>query len=59
MQISLSGQTGQAYVLDASADLVNWIPLVTNSLAAPGGSFADPIPAGTAWRFYRIDPSNP
>jgi hypothetical protein len=59
MQISLSGQAGQMYVLDASSDLINWIPVVTNSLSAANDTFLVLINTNTTANFYRVDPSNP
>ena len=59
MQINLSGQAGQLYVLDASSDLINWSPVVTNSLAAANDTFLVPISTNVTASFYRVDPSNP
>ena len=59
MQISLSGQAGQMYVLDASSDLINWIPVVTNSLSAANDTFLVLINTNTTANFYQVDPSNP
>ncbi len=48
----LDGQTGQRYVLESSSDLLNWLPVFTNTLSA--GSWHAIIPIGTAPKsFYR------
>jgi uncharacterized repeat protein (TIGR03806 family) len=53
-QLQFLGVAGSNYVLQASTDLVNWIPLVTNP--APTGmlNFADPQSTNGTDRFYRV-----
>lgn len=46
LQISLSGDPGQSYVLQHSEDLLNWVPLITNT--APAATFSITIPATSA-----------
>ena len=53
-EVELSGMTGKSYVLQATADFVNWISLSTN---APGVSpfyFTDPGASNAPRRFYRV-----
>ncbi|MGA2747480.1 MAG: MBG domain-containing protein, partial [Verrucomicrobiota bacterium] len=59
IQISLSGQAGQAYVLDASSDLMNWTPFATNTLSQASDTYVDQVLPSTMARFYRVDLSNP
>ena len=59
IQISLSGQAGQAYVLDASSDLMNWTPFVTNTLSQASDTYLDLVLPSTVDWFYRVDLSNP
>jgi len=47
----LDGQAGQRYVVLSSADLFNWTPVWTNTLAS--NSVHVVLPAGGAFRFYR------
>jgi hypothetical protein len=49
----LSGPAGFTYVIQASTDLVNWVPISTN--AAPTGSisFTDTAAKNFAFRYYR------
>ncbi|MBI4323995.1 MAG: hypothetical protein HY674_01900, partial [Chloroflexi bacterium] len=43
----------QGYVLEASTNLVDWLPIYTNS-AGPGAfDFADPASLALPLRFYR------
>ncbi|HTY86161.1 MAG TPA: Ig-like domain-containing protein [Candidatus Acidoferrum sp.] len=48
--LTVSGASGYRYVVEASTDLVNWVPVATNT--APF-TFADPQTASFAQRFYR------
>jgi hypothetical protein len=48
----LAGQAGKVVVVEGSADLANWLPLWTNTLAGPL-SFSDPQSSGHSSRFYR------
>ena len=53
-RMGLLGVTGSNYVLEASTDLLNWIPISTN--IAPGNSFdvVDPNASNFPNRFYRV-----
>lgn len=52
-KLQLSGPAGSNYVIQASTDLKNWIPISTN--AAPTGSVAytDTAATNLAFRYYR------
>jgi hypothetical protein len=50
----LSGAFGQTILVDASTDLVNWIPLFTNIATGTNPFyFSDPAWTNFPWRFYR------
>jgi len=49
----VSGQSNQVIVVEASANLLNWLPLVTNTLSGSPLLFSDPAPASLPGRFYR------
>ena len=53
VHLFFAGLTGQTYVLQASTNLVNWVPVATN--LAPAGIFemTDPQAAQFQSRFYR------
>lgn len=52
-KIQLSGPAGSNYVIQASSDLKNWIPISTN--AAPTGSisYTDTAATNLSFRYYR------
>jgi uncharacterized repeat protein (TIGR03803 family) len=50
---NLSGMAGQAVVIEASANLISWTPLLTNSLLTGYFYFNDPDSTNCAQRFYR------
>ncbi len=52
VRLQLSGLVGKAYVLQATTNLVNWVPLNTNTAAAPF-YLSDPGAGGFRSRFYR------
>ncbi|MGO8928165.1 MAG: LamG-like jellyroll fold domain-containing protein [Limisphaerales bacterium] len=49
-QISVTGLTGQTYVIEGSTDLVNWVPIYTNGSSF---MFTDPSATNYQQRFYR------
>ncbi len=51
------GQLGQSYVLLASTNLVDWIPIDGYVFTNPPVTIIDPDAASFRWRFYRIGPS--
>jgi len=53
LQITLQGQPFQTYVIEASADLATWSPIVTNSTTAEGlMNCVDPTSSANQ-QFYR------
>ncbi|MCX8090587.1 MAG: proprotein convertase P-domain-containing protein, partial [Verrucomicrobiae bacterium] len=54
VQATLSGEPGQTYVIEASTNLLNWTPLVTNTLPGSGtAKFNDLTAPAFGHRFYR------
>jgi uncharacterized delta-60 repeat protein len=50
---NLGGVVGQTFVIQASSNLVNWVPLTTNVLTASPLRVTDPGSTNFARRFYR------
>jgi hypothetical protein len=50
---SITGQSNQLVIVQTSTDLLNWSPLVTNTLNGHPFPFSDPTPATLPQRFYR------
>jgi hypothetical protein len=53
-QLGLSGIAGSNYVLEISTDLINWIPVSTNSAPANVFELTDSNAAAFPYRFYRV-----
>ncbi len=53
-QIGFAGTAGSNYVLQASTNLIDWIPLVTNLATTNLFYLADPAAGGYPYRFYRV-----
>ncbi|MGC9940597.1 MAG: protease pro-enzyme activation domain-containing protein [Verrucomicrobiota bacterium] len=54
-QFTVTGQSGQEYIIQASTNLLDWVPIYTNP--APYISpfnFVDPNASGYSSRFYRV-----
>lgn len=51
--LMLRGQTGSNYVIEASSNLLNWIPLTNFILSNPPMFFSDPSATNYKQRFYR------
>ena len=49
----VSGPSNQVIVVEGSANLLNWLPLATNTLSGGPLLFSDPAPASLPMRFYR------
>ena len=52
-RINVSGVTGQTIVLQTSANLMNWLPLATNTLTSAAWILTNSPPPGLDTRFYR------
>ena len=51
---TLTGPSGQSVVVESSSDLLNWLPLWTNTLTFPAPlTFSDPQSGVYSNRFYR------
>lgn len=54
-QFTLAGDASGTYVVDASANLINWTAIQTNSVPAGGSLIVqDPAATGQPRRFYRV-----
>jgi hypothetical protein len=51
LTLQLNGQSNVAYALYSSTDLLNWLPLQTNTLVSTSASLT--VDASSPWRFYR------
>ena len=58
VQLSLSGQTGQAYHLLASTDLINWEVIYSDTAPNEQFTLIDAAGASSSRRFYRVEPAN-
>ncbi|MDB6125509.1 MAG: hypothetical protein JWQ71_4502, partial [Pedosphaera sp.] len=53
-QMTLIGQAGESYVIQASTNLINWTSVITNTISASGNyKFADTNSLGFNQRYYR------
>ncbi len=53
VQLQLIGTAGRSYVIQASTNLVQWIPLSTNAVAGGSVDFVDTTAVDLKQRFYR------
>jgi hypothetical protein len=53
-QLQFTAATGQSYVLQASTNLMNWIPLSTNTPSSSPFFWVDPGASNFPARFYRV-----
>lgn len=53
IQMTLSGQVGQTYPIQASTNLIDWLVITNLALTGPTAQFADPAQTQTPRRFYR------
>jgi hypothetical protein len=56
--VTVTGEIGQTYPLEASDDLTTWKPLAAAKLMTHRRECTDPDSAGKRSRFYRIAPAN-
>lgn len=54
VQIVASGDNGRSYRLESSTNLVNWNPVVTNTISGGAATFTDSGAGSQVLRFYRI-----
>lgn len=54
--LQIVGPSSQTVVLDASTNLVDWLPLATNTLAGVPWAFSDPSAGNFPFRYYRVRP---
>jgi hypothetical protein len=59
MHVSLPATNGMNFSLQISSDLVNWLPLCTNTVLKGSAQFLDPNGAANPNLFYRIVPAPP
>jgi subtilisin family serine protease len=60
IQFQLTGQPGESYAIEVSLGLLNWAPVLTNTLSGSGVlSFNDPCPRSYPSRFFRAKRINP
>ena len=52
-QLQIHGYTGQRIVVQASTDLLSWVPISTNTLTTGSAEIFDGPVAGQSQRFYR------
>jgi hypothetical protein len=52
-QIQLSGPSGSNYIIQASSDLKNWIPISTNAAPTGSVSYTDVAAKNLSFRYYR------
>jgi len=53
VQIGLSGNLGNAFLVEASTNLINWLPLTTTAFGSNALLFADPDSLTLGRRFFR------
>jgi len=51
--LQITGRPGMRFTLQASRDLVNWVPVVTTNSASGTFDFEDPFVPVRPWKFYR------
>jgi hypothetical protein len=52
---NVSGFSGQVVIVEASSNLLDWIPIQTNSLGGPLFYFSEPDSMLFPRRFYRVN----
>jgi uncharacterized delta-60 repeat protein len=55
---NINGNTGQTIVVEASADLLTWLPVATNALLNVPHYFSEPYTNQGSGRFYRLRQTN-
>jgi hypothetical protein len=57
--LQLAGPAGTSYIIEASSDLLNWVPIVTNSTSSGILDFTDTNAGTETHRFYRGTTNSP
>jgi hypothetical protein len=52
-EVSFTGRTGRVFTIEASTNLLNWVPVATRTNTTGTFRFADPASPGLSNRFYR------
>ena len=52
-KLQMTGPPGSNYIVEASTDLKNWVPIATNAAPAGSASCLDPQATNFACRYYR------
>jgi hypothetical protein len=55
-QFRITGAASQGYVLQATTNLENWLPLYTNTTSTGPVDFVDRQATNYPWRLYRARP---
>jgi len=50
----IHGASGQSVIVDGSTNLINWLPLKTNTLGSGSWRYNDPNSLSYPKRFYRV-----
>jgi len=53
LSLMLHGYIGSNYVIEASTDLLNWVPVTNFAIINSPFYFTDPTATNYQWRFYR------
>jgi hypothetical protein len=53
--LSISGQSGQQFILESSRNFYLWTPIFTNTLANGAVAYTDPLGPGFPIKFYRSE----
>jgi len=53
-RFTVTGQSGQEYIIQASTNLVNWVDVYTNPDYTAPFNFVDPNATNYTSRFYRV-----
>jgi len=53
-QMTVAGDSGRAYRLESSTNLISWTPVVTNTVSGGSATFTDSGGGSQVLRFYRI-----
>jgi subtilisin-like proprotein convertase family protein len=53
-RMTATGDNGRSYRLESSTNLINWVPVVTNTVSGGSASFTDSGGGSSVLRFYRI-----